>query len=369
MLTAAVDHNLHRVAHVQIVDRAVQGVHGGHIGSVDAEENVAFFNALGGGVAAAVNVGDIQPGGEPVVILVERGQGLPLQTQRGPAGDIALRDQLLCHLLHGGAGNGEAQTLHTGGVGERADLHGVDADDLTVAVDERAAGVAGIQGGIGLDQGHGAPVHIHVPPDAGDDAVGVSAPEFDTQRVADGDHGVAHPEGIGIAELRRGQSRRVYVQHRKVGHGISAHQHGGQCPAVRQLRRDGDTVFYHMAVGHDVPVLRQDHAGAGGGCALTGAGDGYHGVDIPAVNFLKGQRALGGDVLHALRAFLQVDGGSVLAQGGVNGFRGKGGGLRGQLRAGGEGNGLLAFPPGVQFLEQPHVQNAQNRDDAAQKDN
>ena len=48
LLTAAVDHNLHRVAHVQIVDRAVQGVHGGHIGSVDAEENVAFFNALGG---------------------------------------------------------------------------------------------------------------------------------------------------------------------------------------------------------------------------------------------------------------------------------------------------------------------------------
>ena len=41
----------------------------------------------------------------------------------------------------------------------------------------------------------------------------------------------------------------------------------------------------------------------------------------------------------------------------------------GQRRAGGEGNGLLAFPPGVQFLEQPHVQNTQNRDDAAQKDN
>ena len=80
------------------------------------------------------------------------------------------------------------------------------------------------------------------------------------------------------------------------GHIVSGHIDG--TGTIRDVRRDGNAVFHHMAVGHDVPVLRQDHAGAGGGCALTGAGDGYHGVDIPAVNFLKGQRALGGDVRY-----------------------------------------------------------------------
>ena len=123
-------------------------------------------------------------------MLIEFGQGLAGNSQRGPSGHIALGDDLIYDFLHLGAGNGKAKPLHTGSVGESADFDGVDADDLTVAVDQRPAGIAGVQGGVGLDQGHGSAVDLHIPVDGGDDAVGIGTPEFHSQRIADGNHRV-----------------------------------------------------------------------------------------------------------------------------------------------------------------------------------
>ena len=61
----------------------------------------------------------------------------PFQVE-APARADEVCDDLIHNVPDGGAGNGKADTLHTGGIGEGADLHGVDADDLTVAVDQYA---------------------------------------------------------------------------------------------------------------------------------------------------------------------------------------------------------------------------------------
>ena len=65
-------------------------------------------------------------------------------------------------------------------------LHHVDADDLPVLVDERAAGVAVVERGVGLDERHGHAVHIDVAVDGGHDAVGQRAAQLHATRVADG---------------------------------------------------------------------------------------------------------------------------------------------------------------------------------------
>ena len=171
-------------------------------------------------------------------MLIEFGQGLAGDAQGGPSGHIALGDDLIHDFLHLGAGNGEAKPLNTGSVGESADFDGVDADDLTVAVDERPAGIAGVQGGVGLNQGHGAAVDLHIPVDGGDDAVGIGAPEFHPQRIADGHHRIAYPQGFGIAELGGGQVLGINVQHRQIGHRVIAYGLGGESPVIGKEHRN-----------------------------------------------------------------------------------------------------------------------------------
>ena len=219
-------------------------------------------------------------------MLVEGGQRFTGDTKGGSAGDIALRDDLIHNFFHLSAGNGKAKALHTGGVGKGADFHGVDADDLPVAVNQWPAGVAGVQGGVGLDERHGAAVHVHVPVDGGDDAVGVGAPEGCPKGIADGYHRVAHPQGGGVAELGGGQVGAVNAHHRQVGNIVAAHQPGAEGTVIGELDGNGAGILHHMGVGHDIAVRGENHAGAGGRTVAGLAGDGHHGGDIPGIDIL-----------------------------------------------------------------------------------
>src|SRR5205085_4103098 len=80
-------------------------------------------------------------------------------------------------------GNGEADVLGpVGGDG------GVDADDLTGRVDQRPAGVAGVDGGVGLD--HAGEV-VDRAVEGGDDAARHGGVTPQPEGVADGDDVVA----------------------------------------------------------------------------------------------------------------------------------------------------------------------------------
>ena len=103
-----------------------------------------------------------------------------------------------------------------------AELHRVDADDLPVAVDQRAAGVAVVERGIRLDQRHRPVVDLKVAVDRGDDAARHRAAQLRAERIADGDDAVAHGQFARIAELRGLQVRRVHLQHGKVARLVAA---------------------------------------------------------------------------------------------------------------------------------------------------
>ena len=82
---------------------------------------------------------------------------------------------------------------------------GVDPDHLALFVDQRAAGVAGVDRGVGLDhvRDREAVRGFDLALEGGDDAAGDRAVE--AERVADRDHGVADFDLRGVAERERVQ--------------------------------------------------------------------------------------------------------------------------------------------------------------------
>ena len=259
-------------------------------------------------VTARCHRGDIQTGRQPVVVLIEAGEGFALNAQGGSSGNVALVNQLIHNILDGGAGNGKTNAFHTGRVGKGADFHGVDADDLAVAVDEGAAGIAGVQSGVGLNQSHGPSVHIHVPVDGGDNAVGIGAPVFDTQRIPDGSHRISDPQLGGISELGGNQIRGLHLQHSQIGNFVSADEFRGEHPVVCQQHVNGTGTVHHVGVGDDVAVCCENHTGAGGGTAIAFTADGNHGTDVLQIDFLEGQAPFHGNILPALGRLLQLHG-------------------------------------------------------------
>ena len=226
---------------------------------VDGGDDVIHLDALSRTVRFGVHLGHHQPRLEAGFLgrlLVQSVAGDP---QHGTA-DAAIGGQLLDDLLHRTAGHSEPQPLHGGGGGHH--LHVIDADDLTVEVHQRPAGVAGVQGGGGLDEGHGVAVQGHVPVDAGDDAVGERPVEGDPQGVADGQGFVPHLQFLILAKLRRGQPRGVDLEQRQVGLRIAAHQLSGVALPVVGGHLCRRLVVNDVGTGDDIPVFREHHPGA-----------------------------------------------------------------------------------------------------------
>ena len=69
----------------------------------------------------------------------------------GAAADASVFANLLVSVAHDAAGDGEADAFVAAGL---CVDEGVDADDVAVGVYKRAAAVAGIDGGVGLDVDH-----------------------------------------------------------------------------------------------------------------------------------------------------------------------------------------------------------------------
>ena len=119
------------------------------------------------------------------------------------------RERAVLHLLHHADGgvdrDGEADALVAAGL--RVDLL-VDADHFAVGVEQRAAGVAGVDRGVGLDAaGDGGAVgRLQLAVGRGDDAA--REREVEAERVADGDDFLADGDLGRVAELD-GRERRA----------------------------------------------------------------------------------------------------------------------------------------------------------------
>ena len=226
-----------------------------------------------------------------MVIRPERvGKRLARDADGRTSGDIAVFNQFVNDGLGDGYGNGEAQTFDAGRGIVRAHLHRVDAHDLPVAVDKRAAGVAVVERGIGLNQRHRTVAHRKVPIDGGNNAVCHRAAQLYAERVADGHDRIAHTQLARIAELRRLQAGGVHFKHCDIARFIAADQHGVILVIVAGQYRDHLCIFNDVVVGDNVAVGGHDDARAAGRARGRGRGDRYDAADHPLVDLLQAER-------------------------------------------------------------------------------
>ena len=196
---------------------------------------------------------------------------------------LAVLQQILDDFLGAIDRNREADALRL-----RVDRH-VDADDLSFDVQQRTAGVAGIDRGVGLDEvGERARLILRRNRSAerGDDSRRDRAAE--TERIADGDDALADHE-IGRSSDRRGrESLLIDAQHRQIAVGIDAEELRRDLTAAVDVHGDARRAFDDVIVRDDDAVARPDEAGAErlrGVGALAPAEEAERieeGIDIPS---------------------------------------------------------------------------------------
>ena len=194
-------------------------------------------------------------------IVVDR-----LQQHAEPAaGDLAGRLHLLDDLYRQLDGNGERQP-HVA-AGAAVNLR-VDADHLAAQVEQGAAGTAGVDRDIALDERHvGAAGQVAA--HRADDALGGGV--LQPERRADGQHPFAHLQRVGVADLHRLQVLALDLEQRHVGQVVDADDLGRPFPLVAEPDDDLVGVLGDMRVRQDVAVRREDEARSQGiGLAFAG---------------------------------------------------------------------------------------------------
>ena len=135
---------------------------------------------------------------------------------------------------------------------------------LSGHVNERAAGVAGVDGGVGLNEGLELAVGNDVAAFGGDDAGGDGF--LQSERTADGQDPIADLHAVGVAEFG-GRERMIDVNlnNGQIGFLIHADEPGvmtgGAWGFIPQLDANAIGLFDYVAVGHDVALGIHDHAG------------------------------------------------------------------------------------------------------------
>jgi len=161
-------------------------------------------------------------------------------------------------------------------------------DHLTLEVEQRTAGVARVDGHVGLDEGHIAFVGQAATlgaDDTGGDRV------IEAEGRTDGQDPFTDLELIGIAQLEGGQVLGVDFQQGHVGTGIRADQLGGVITAVGQPYQDLVGIGDHMVVGQDVAIGRDDEARPQGlGLLLLATGTARHLRDAALEEFTDARR-------------------------------------------------------------------------------
>ena len=228
--------------------------------------------------------------------------------QIGPAGNIAVFQQLLRHLdgIIDRDGKAQALGLAVGGFGVD------DADQLACHIEQAAAGVAGADAGAHLHQGHG--VHRtgildgNAAVQCADDAVGDRTAQL-AQGIAHSHHLLAHRQCAGVAHGSRGQALGLDLHHSDITGAVCAHQSGGVI-LITDGHRDLRSAFHHMGTGQDITITADDHAAACAGLDLALAVPGPLGV----------HHLLSGNDHHAgADQGCHLGGGQVLAAGGCAG--------------------------------------------------
>ena len=147
---------------------------------------------------------------------------------------------------------------------EREKYRCIDAEHPAGHVHQGAAGIAGIDGRIGLDEHLGFRLGDLRAAKRRNDAAGYRL--ADAEGIADGQHQIAHFGAVGILKLEVGKAPlgALDLEHGKVRLFVLQHDLGVEFAPVRQSHFDlgGAADLHHMRVGDDDAVGVHDHAGA-----------------------------------------------------------------------------------------------------------
>ena len=172
----------------------------------------------------------------------------------------AVLDQVGHHLAGDRRRGGEADALP---VAVRGQNGGVDADQVATGVDQRAAGVAAVDGRVGLDEIlEGGDAQMGAAGGA-DDAHGHGLAH--AQRVADGQHHVADAHRLRAVQFDLRQVFQGDLQQRQIGFRVGAHHPRRGVPAVAQGHQDLIGVADHMVAGQHIAFGGHQHPGAQAG--------------------------------------------------------------------------------------------------------
>ena len=185
--------------------------------------------------------------------------------------DLAVGDEIIDHVSGRRDGNGEAEPLYAYG-GGGAHLHRVDADDLSVYVDEWAAGVAAVECGIRLNERHCDAVNVYIAVDGRNNAVGQRAAQLHAERIADGVHGIADGQRIGIAKLRSGEVFGGDLDDGKILFFVQSQKAGAVVLACVEYDITLSAARDDMRVCEDITVGRENDARADHGAAVVHGG-------------------------------------------------------------------------------------------------
>lgn len=272
-LAVANDGELDGVVRGELADKGSEGAGATDLDAVNFRDDIALFETGfvgsatgrdGREIGCCIEIGAIRNGefvgfGDVRSEVDVIGAGVS-------SSDFAGRDEVLESAFDARNGDGEADAV---GVGAG---RSVNTDNFASSVDEWAAGVAGVDGGVGLDHvgevlgggeiaaigGEGA---AGARDDAGSDSVLILA-----ESIADSDDLLAGVDGLGVAESDSREIGDVFnFEEGDVVHGVGTDEFDVFISRA-VVEDDGDRAgtFDDMLVGEDVAVASDDHASACG---------------------------------------------------------------------------------------------------------
>ena len=173
-----------------------------------------------------------------------------------PARHLAVFLQLVLH-VHRDVDRDRERQPHVA-AGLAVDLR-IDADHVAVQVEQRPAGVSGVDRDVGLDERHIALARQRARlrrNDAGSDRV------LEAERRAHRHDPLADLDVLGMADAHHRQVLRLDLEQRDVAVPIGAYHFCSELPAVGQLDIDFLGAVDHVGVGENVAVGADDEARA-----------------------------------------------------------------------------------------------------------
>src|SRR6266850_3470805 len=277
LLAAAIDSDIHGVARAFAIEDDVDIKLTRDLLTVDGDDNIAadvntahasLYQAIpaadpgNSGRAAesrdfneqAFVNGQVQRFTEPAA----NGQSLHAEES---AVNAAVGDEVVGDAFCGVYGNGEADAGR--GSAGRID-GGIDADDFTVRIDERASGVAAIDSRIGLNGfvDEGGLAGLHGAAESADDAG--SERGLETEGIANGKDFLAHLQSGRIAEGKRDEffPFRIDLDQGDVVALVGANKFRHVLGLVAEHDFDGLRFLHDVKIGEDVAARIDDKSGA-----------------------------------------------------------------------------------------------------------